>query len=400
MKCPSCKTNIPVIPEAITFSFCPFCGKTLKIDKSNKAEEIKVPKAEFRSGKWRIYLRKEGISVTESTKEMCESKARMYRAGELKPEKKAKKDFVSVGQLVDKYIKDNEAGENETGLSPSTIRSYKSYRKYHFQDLMVLDVNSDIDYQKYIDEEKKAGNSAKTILNAWRLITASLKAANIEIPNERNLKMPKRIKHEKQFLDYEQITEFLEAIKGSDCELVALLALHSLRLSEILALTKDKIDLKKNLIHVRGAVVLGENGLQEKAQNKTEASVRDVPIMIPRLAEMLKKCPAGRIVPENRKRPYDQINKICRDAGLPEVGVHGLRHSFASLAYHLNWSEKTTMRIGGWSNNATVSDIYTHLAAQDVNEDVKTMMAFYNGDYNHTVVNLRTDEEKKQAAAN
>lgn len=393
MKCPSCKTKIPEIPEAITFSFCPFCAKPLKVDKSQN--EIKIPEPQkLPSGRWRIVLRKEGVSITEDTPDLCRSQARLIRSGKLPIEKKAKKDFVSVGKLVDEFI-----SKNEKRRSPATIRAYKSYRKYHFQELLQLDAHSEIDFQKHIDAESEAGNSAKTVMNAWRLITAALTAADIDIPSKK-IEMPKRIKHEKQFLDYEQISTFLEAIKGNDAELVALLALHSLRLSEILALTKDKIDLKKNLIHVRGAVVMGENGLQEKAQNKTDASVRDVPIMIPRLAELLKKCPAGRIVPENRKRPYDQINKICRAAGLPEVGVHGLRHSFASLAYHLNWSEKTTMKIGGWSNNMTVNEIYTHLASQDLNDDVKSMMAFYNGDYNHTVVELKTNDNSQAAASN
>lgn len=395
MKCPSCKTKIPEIPEAITFTFCPFCAKSLKVDKSQKVESIKIPEPrQLPSGRWHIALRKEGISITEDTPELCRSKAKLYRSGKLPIEKKEKKDFVSVGKLVDDFIQ-----KNEKRRSPATIRAYKSYRKHHFQELMKLDANSEIDYQKHIDDESEAGNSAKTVINAWRLITAALTAADIEIPS-RKIEMPKRIKHEKQFLDYEQISVFLEAIKGNESELVALLALHSLRLSEILALTKDKIDLKKNLIHVRGAVVMGENGLQEKPQNKTEASVRDVPIMIPRLAELLQNCPAGRIVPENRKRPYDQINKTCRDAGLPEVGVHGLRHSFASLAYHLNWSEKTTMKIGGWSNNATVNEVYTHLASSDVNDDVQAMKNFYNGDYNHTVVELRTNGEEQGVASN
>jgi integrase len=59
--------------------------------------------------------------------------------------------------------------------------------------------------------------------------------------------------------------------------------------------------------------------------------------------------------------------------------VHGLRHSFASLAYHLKWSEATTMREGGWANTDTVHRIYTHLAAQDANDDIKRMQNFYNG---------------------
>ena len=75
---------------------------------------------------------------------------------------------------------------------------------------------------------------------------------------------------------------------------------------------------------------------------------------------------------------YGLINKLCVKNGLPPVGVHGLRHSFASLAYHLGWSELTTMREGGWSDPSVVHNIYTHLAAQDANEDIKRMKKFYS----------------------
>ena len=392
--CKYCKSKLPNIAEAIEFSFCPYCGRALKVNKS----EIKVPEpVELPSGKWRIQLRKEGESVTEDTPELCKARARALRAKFIESEKKEKVDSVTIAQVIEQYISDNE-----NLLSPSTIRSYKSYKEHHFQALQKLNARSEINYQRHIDAEYKAGNSAKTVINAWRLITASMAAANIEIPNAKNLHMPKRVKQEKQFLDYEQIGIFLEAVKNQDCELAALLALHSLRLSELLALTKDKIDLEKNIIHVRGARILGENGLEETKLNKTAASTRDVPIMIPRLRELLENCPSkGYIVDIGRKRPYDHINKICKAANLPEIGVHGLRHSFASLAYHLGWSEKTTMKIGGWSNNATVNSIYTHLSQMDVNEDVQAMINFYNGDYDHAVVPLAAPgEETAKTATN
>ena len=50
----------------------------------------------------------------------------------------------------------------------------------------------------------------------------------------------------------------------------------------------------------------------------------------------------------------ETFNRICRKNGLPEIGVHGLRHSFVSLAYHLGWSELTTMQIAGYSDYNTM----------------------------------------------
>jgi integrase len=101
-----------------------------------------------------------------------------------------------------------------------------------------------------------------------------------------------------------------------------------------------------------------------------------VHIVIPRLEE-LAKGKKGLLVTTRPNTSYVQINKVCERAGLPLVGVHGLRHSFASLAYHLGWSEAVTMREGGWSNSKTVHEIYTHLAAQDITADIRKMREYY-----------------------
>jgi integrase len=116
-----------------------------------------------------------------------------------------------------------------------------------------------------------------------------------------------------------------------------------------------------------------------KETNKNASSTRDVHIVIPRLETLLKGI-SGALVTVKPNTPYIEINRVCKAVGLPQVGVHGLRHSFASLAYHLGWSEATTMREGGWSNSKTVHDIYTHLAAQDANADIERMRQFYTAE--------------------
>lgn len=70
---------------------------------------------------------------------------------------------------------------------------------------------------------------------------------------------------------------------------------------------------------------------------------------------------------------YKQVNRVCKKNNLPLVGVHGLRHSFASLAYHLQIPEQIAMEIGGWSDIGTMRKIYTHIAQQDM-ERYKTKL--------------------------
>ena len=183
------------------------------------------------------------------------------------------------------------------------------------------------------------------------------------------------------FLTPEQIHVFIAAVKGTPVEIAALLGLHSLRRSEIAALDWSNVDLKKRTIKVSGAVVPGENWtLVEKPSNKNATSTRTIPIMIPELYEALTavKSKHGKVVTCYISTVYDWVNDICAANGLPKLGVHGLRHSFASLAYHVRMSEQAAMQIGGWSDYATMRKIYTHLSAQDIGHAENAMRDFYD----------------------
>jgi len=364
MYCPHCHNVTPVFSI-----FCCACGERIKKLKRERSMELPVPvPVQMASGKWRAQIMKDGkrVSITADTEKEYYIKARAIKAGLIEQKKAAPK--MTVGQAVDEYIE-----SKDKILSPSTIKGYKSIRENRFQAYMKKDIRSGINWQKAINEEA-ATLKGKTLSNAWHLVLASLTAQGVEAPD---VALPRIVKAERPWLDYEQIQVFLKAIEGKDCELPALLALHGLRRSELLALTADKVDLEKRLIRVEGAEVYNDAGqIVAKDQNKTASSRRVVHIVIPRLEELLQG-KTGKLITTKPNTSYVQINKVCEAAGLPLVGVHGLRHSFASLAYHLGWSEAATMREGGWSNSKTVHEIYTHLAAQDADESVQKMREFY-----------------------
>ena len=122
------------------------------------------------------------------------------------------------------------------------------------------------------------------------------------------------------------------------------------------------------------------NTYVSKDTNKTESSRRYVPIFIPRLLEALTEAEqaAGRVVPyKTESGLLRAVNSVCEGAGLPLVGIHGLRHSFASLCVHLKIPEETAMRIGGWSDFQTMRKIYTHIAQRDQQDQVAALTAFF-----------------------
>lgn len=370
MKCKNCKRDIP--DQSI---FCNWCGQR-QLRMNSKKEQIRVPEPKIlKSGKSRIQLRRENISITRDTPDECRAAAIEARRNWLMDERlglhAAPSEKLALGIAIDNYIN----GRTNI-LSPATIKAYRSIRNNRFQFCMGWDLNESNNWQLAINAET-GEVGAKTVHNAWSLIHASIVAAGITPPT---VKLPRIPKADRPWLDYNQIETFLEAVRDKPCELGALLALHSLRRSELLALKPSSISAKTETLFIRGSVVLNSEGsLVYKALNKTDNSRRDVPIVIPRLKELLVGLDlkgSGYILDDYFNKLYFQINKVCRDAGLPEVGVHGLRHSFASLAYHLGWTELSTMQVGGWSNSKVVREIYTHNS--DLERDIKTMKEHYN----------------------
>ena len=172
----------------------------------------------------------------------------------------------------------------------------------------------------------------------------------------------------------------MAAVKDTRYAVPALLALSSLRISRMRRCDGSTYHHPQNSF-VAGAVVLDEhNTYQVKKQNKNRASTRNVPVLIQSWPPPLSRT-ASRQAPcwiSLRTVCRIAVHKICKENGLPDVSVHGLRHSFASLAYRLKMPERIAMEIGGWSNPATMHEIYTHIAQSDI-QRYKTAMADFYG---------------------
>lgn len=331
---------------------------------AKKTSQLKVPKArQLPSGKWFIQLRIDGqsISITENTEREAIAKARAIKDGIIQYKKIPLAD-KTLGEAVDLWLEDNEHR-----LSPSTVRGYAACRKNGFPSLMRMrcgQINAKT-IATAINQECR-NYSAKTVTNRWRFLAQVLEWATGE---RFDPSLPQVVVEPPEFLDKGDLDKFLKTIHGQKVEIMALLALSSLRRSEIAALNWDRgdIDLKNRWIHVRGAMVPDkENQFVTKDTNKNSKSRRDVPIIDP-LYEALSavKNKQGRVVPQHPDGMLKRINCACRKAGVPEVGCHGLRHSFASLCHILNVPPQVAMEIGGWSDRATMDRIYTHVSRRD-----------------------------------
>lgn len=334
---------------------------------------MKLPTpVKLKSGAYRIRLRLGGkeIPVYGETEAKCRKAAELLKIEHATGKVVQKRCDYTTKQAIEAYIASRQ------NRSPSTIRSYETIKKNRFQSVMDKVIDT-VDWQAAINAEECA---PKTLKSAWGLISSAMRFIQVPVPD---VELPSIIPKERPFLEPEDIPVFLDAIYGTSFELAALFGLHSLRRSEICDLTMRDIDLKKQIIYVRGAAVPDkDNKIVHKAENKNSASNRVVPIMIPRLTELLtqmqKDGVEGYLVPHHPNSIYKAVNSVCSKNGLPETGCHGLRHSFISLAYHLKWSALATMRVAGYSDYNTMRKIYTHLAQTDKDKNVQAMQDFFS----------------------
>lgn len=335
---------------------------------------MKVPTPrKLPSGNWFIQLRLDGVSIpiTAETKASCISIAETtkadFRAGKRTALKVPRE--TTLQEACNQFIEANKAT-----LSPSTVRSYTIYAKTRFNGYRSKKLPN-IDWQDMIDKELVLA-SEKTVKNAWGLVKPALRHVGYPVPTVRLSPVPV---NEIPFLQPEEIAPFCEAVKGRSYEIAALLELHGLRLSEVRGLDWSNVDLKKNVITVKGARVRGLDGDVMKSTNKNQTSTRPVPIMIPQLRDALKAVPdkTGPVVNIKGGTLLDDIKRACKRAGVTVVSNHGLRHSFASLCYFLEIPQRQIQEWGGWGDTSVLNRIYIRLAASMESENQKTFSRFF-----------------------
>lgn len=318
------------------------------------------------------------MPVTAATEKQCVREATAikaeYLAGKRAP--KPEEPALTLTAAIDAYI----ASKSNT-LSPSTIGGYRVIQRGRFQGTMKRDVYKidPSEWQEIVNAEA-AICGPKTLRNAYFFVKSVCRSVcGISLPD---VTMPGLVPAQKEFLTPSQIKIFVKAVKDEPCAIPALLALSSLRSSEIAALRWENIPDDPQFIQVSGALVRDEyNRPVLKKQNKNATSARRVPVLIPELKAAIKRDrqPEGPVLAVPQDRLRDDINRICQENELPRVGIHGLRHSFASLAYHLRMPEKIAMDIGGWSDSGTMHRIYTHIARSDIQRYQDAIGDFYKG---------------------
>lgn len=273
---------------------------------------------------------------------------------------------VTLKYAMSKYIADRS-----NILSPSTIKSYTNFSDNYFEDLRNKKVKkiTQADIQREINT-LSADKAYKTVKNAIAFLVA---VVSQDHPiNIKRLTFPAKEEKEHAFLEAPDIAKLIDVIKDDKIEIPILLALWlGLRRSEICALEWSDFDFEKKTVSITKALVPNkDNKYVIKNTTKTAKSKRtlSVPEYVISRLEAAQSDPSkrvGRITKMNPNDIYNHLKVICDNNGIPFVGIHGLRHTNASVMLSIGVTAKLAMARGGWSSNKTMQDIYQHLFSED-----------------------------------
>ena len=161
--------------------------------------------------------------------------------------------------------------------------------------------------------------------------------------------------------------------------LLLLIAKTGMRFSEALALTPKDFDLSHQLLSVSKTWdYKGKGGF---LPTKNQSSVRKIPLdwqTVIQFAELLRDLPADAPIFVNGRIFSSTVNDLlarhCKNAGIPVISVHGLRHTHASLLLFAGVSIASVARRLGHSNITTTQKTYLHIIQELESKDIDIIM--------------------------
>ena len=246
------------------------------------------------------------------------------------------------------------------------------------------------DIQHYYARMKlDKGLSSNTIRHHHDLLSCALRmAAKHDIilrnPAER-VDPPRPVATEPHFYGPEELKALYDVVEGTWLETVVKLAGYlGLRREEICGLRWSNVDFEQRKIHIREArTAAGANVVQKETKNRSSArtlymtdEVREVLRREQRRQARAKKDLGERyadsgFVSVNRWGEGHSPNlvslafrRVIEREGLPKITLHGLRHTFATVASAQGAPLFDIGKALGHSTPATTGRIYTHLLDQ------------------------------------
>lgn len=194
----------------------------------------------------------------------------------------------------------------------------------------------------------------------------------------------KKIKYLNQFELHTLLTS-LDLKSGVNWDwFILLVAKTGMRFSEALALTPKDFDFAHQMLSI--SKTWDYKGGSGFLPTKNASSVRKIQIdwqTVIQFAELVKGLPEDKPIFVNGKVYNTTVNDIlsrhCKRLNLPEISIHGLRHTHASLLLFAGVSIASVARRLGHASMTTTQKTYLHIIQELENQDVDLVMRSLSG---------------------
>lgn len=165
---------------------------------------------------------------------------------------------------------------------------------------------------------------------------------------------------------------------------ILLVAKTGMRFSEALALTPKDFDFARQTLSISKTWdYKGEGGF---LPTKNQSSVRKIQIdwqTVIQFSELVKLLPQDEPIFVKGKVYNSTVNAIlsrkCKELQIPEISIHGLRHTHASLLLFAGVSIASVARRLGHASMTTTQKTYLHIIQELENKDVDLVMRSLSG---------------------
>lgn len=287
---------------------------------------------------------------------------------------------ITVGDLMQRKIDRAEA----LNLKATTIHGYRTCEKRFNRPFKAILADKLTTYQ--IDQEilsmSQYGLSAKTIRNTIGFLSSAyeyaIRIGQLQKNPCKQSSLPQGQARDIRILYENEIQDFLFALADVqlDEKVAYELALFlGLRRSEILGLKESDVDIVRGLINIHNTRHRVD-GRDVDQDTKTKKSTRvlalpDILIIdIARLMQVHRDFPYEKtdyLIQNGFGEPLQpqalssRLTRLEQKKGLPNVTLHGLRHTYASLLHSQGVDMAQISAELGHSNLATTMNIYTHI---------------------------------------
>lgn len=296
----------------------------------------------------RIWIDGKRISVYGHSREETASKMAARRSGIQPPARD-----ISLGTWIDRWLEDRAIE-----LRPRTLKGYRQklgyfgpLRSTRLRDLRAPDISRII---HGLDTGPQTKAHAITVLR--NCLGAAFREDLISRNPALSVRPPAIPDPPKPILEPQQLRTFLESIRDHRLYPLFALAIYAgLRRSELLGASRE--DLTDSGIRIRRGAQDGK-----LYPGKSPRAYRVIPLP-PDLLALLRAQPAGLLFPGKGGPLHgSKLGRYLGDAlaaaGLPRIGLQGLRRSFISALAAEGIDARTIMELAGHASITTTLGIY------------------------------------------